>query len=180
MIDIEKLKQAALAATQGEWVASDHVYAADGKHVASYHTLTRDDVDNYNNATHIATANPAAVLELINLQEAAESQLASQELVIQQLRDALEKIACIGNGNTHGNSVGNCLAIEALTIPTSTKPLEAWYKEQVGEPVAYMQISVEEGVDTKFPRDHLPKKYNKEWWKFAPLHAIKPFPFKEK
>ena len=184
MIDIEKLKQAALAATQGEWVASDHVYAADGKHVASYHTLTRDDVDNYNNATHIATANPAAVLELINLQEAAESQLASQELVIQQLRDALDELANLMEGvyigAYHPDSFTNQPAKSILAIPASTKPLEAWYKEQVGEPVAYMQISVEEGVDTKFPRDHLPKKYNKEWWKFEPLHAIKPFPFKEK
>ena len=112
------------------------------------------------------------------------SSLAAQELVIQQLRDALNKIANsrVGQVESITQELFNRedWAREALTIPTSTKPLEAWYKEQVGEPVAYMQISVEEGVDTKFPRDHLPKKYNKEWWKFEPLHAIKPFPFKEK
>ena len=28
----------------------------------------------------------------------------------------LEKIACIGNGDSHGNSIGNCLAIDALAI----------------------------------------------------------------
>ena len=110
-----------------------------------------------------------------NQLKAMQHQLAAQELVIQQLRDALE--FCSGTSYIDD---AHRIADEALTIPTSTKPLEAWYKEQVGEPVAYMQISVEEGVDTKFPRDHLPKKYNKEWWKFEPLHAIKPFPFKEK
>ena len=101
-----------------------------------------------------------------NQLKAMQHQLAAQELVIQQLRDALEKIACIGNGNTHGNSVGNCLAIEALAIPTSTKRLEAWYKSMVGEPVAWNYELTEEAfvrlsvaginVDT-------------------PLHAIKPF-----
>ena len=107
-----------------------------------------------------------------NQLKAMQHQLAAQELVIQQLRDAL----------IHHQKLTRPIdrSYEALAIPTSTKPLEAWYKEQVGEPVAYMQISVEEGVDTKFPSDHLPKKYNKEWWKFEPLHAIKPFPFKEK
>lgn len=106
-----------------------------------------------------------------NQLKAMQHQLAAQELVIQQLRDALEKIACVGNGNTHGNSIGNCLAIEALAIPASTEHLEAWYMEMVGEPVAWNYELTEEAfvrlsvaginVDT-------------------PLHAIKPFPFKEK
>lgn len=30
------------------------------------------------------------------------------------MREYLERLACLGNGNRHGNSVGNCLAIEAL------------------------------------------------------------------
>ena len=92
---------------------------------------------------------------------------ATQELVIQQLRDALEKIACVGNGNTHGNSVGNCLAIEALAIPTSTEHLEAWYKEMVGEAVGYC-----------LGAEHF--SYIKCWpTGRTQLHAIKPFPFNE-
>jgi len=39
------------------------------------------------------------------------------------------------------------------------------------EPVAHMQVSVEEGVDTYFPRLHKPEKYNKDWWRFDPLHS---------
>lgn len=177
MIDIEKLKQAALISNGEPMLIS-----------------------------------ASEVLDLINRLEAAESQQVAQELVIQQLRDALEKITqfasvqiCSHDETYRGGNIWEICsqcgaewadgeggkpefvepkqiteAIKALAIPTSTVHLEAWYKEQVGEPVAYMQISVEEGVDTKFPRDHLPKKYNKEWWKFEPLHAIKPFPFKEK
>ena len=102
-----------------------------------------------------------------NQLKAMQHQLAAQELVIQQLRDALEKIACVGNGNTHGNSVGNCLAIEALAIPTSTEHLEAWYKEMVGEAVGYC-----------LGAEHF--SYIKCWpTGRTQLHAIKPFPFNE-
>lgn len=76
MIDIDKIEQDALAATQGEWVVSDHIYAADGKRVASYYMLSRDDDQNEANATHIAQANPSAVLELITRLRAAEKDAA--------------------------------------------------------------------------------------------------------
>lgn len=47
-------------------------------------------------------------------------------LVAIEAKDAtLEKIACVGNGDSHGNSVGNCMAIEALAIHPSTERLEA-------------------------------------------------------
>lgn len=39
------------------------------------------------------------------------------------------------------------------------------------DPVAHMQVSVEEGVDTYFPRLHKPEKYNADWWRFDPLHS---------
>ena len=74
MIDIEKMEAAALAATQGEWVVSDHIYASDGKRIASYQMISRDDCENEANATHIATANPAAVLELIEKYKALEAE----------------------------------------------------------------------------------------------------------
>lgn len=31
-------------------------------------------------------------------------------------RATLEKLACLGNGDQHGNSIGNCIAIEALQV----------------------------------------------------------------
>lgn len=32
-----------------------------------------------------------------------------------KLVEALEKLACLGNGDTYGNSIGNQIAIDALT-----------------------------------------------------------------
>ena len=53
-----------------------------------------------------------------------------------RLKDVvLEKIACIGNGDTHGNSIGNCLAIDALAIQPSPEILQA-RDEKVAEACA--------------------------------------------
>ena len=54
-----------------------------------------------------------------------KSQISHQEEAIRLKDAALEKIACIGNGDTHGNSVGNCLAIDALAIQPSPEILQA-------------------------------------------------------
>lgn len=51
---------------------------------------------------------------------------------LQTVLDTLEKIACLGNGDKHGNSVGNVLAIEAIAI----------VKEMMqSEPVAELGVS---------------------------------------
>jgi len=57
----------------------------------------------------------------------------------------------------------------AMTIKPGDSALKAW----LGEPVAWMQISVEEGIDTQFPRKEKPAKYNKDWWEFEPLYSPK-------
>ncbi len=68
---------------------------------------------------------------LCDLQEIAEQQA---EAI--RLKDAaLEKIACIGNGDSHGNSIGNCLAIDALAIQPSPDILQA-RDERVAEACA--------------------------------------------
>lgn len=59
--------------------------------------------------------------------------------------------------------------VKALAIQPDDAALKAW----LGEPVAWMQISVEEGVDTQFPRKEKPVKYNKDWWEFEPLYSPK-------
>ncbi len=43
-----------------------------------------------------------------------KDELANATKQIALLREALEKIACLGNGDKHGNSIGNCMAIDAL------------------------------------------------------------------
>lgn len=41
-------------------------------------------------------------------------ELAAQNVA---LRSALHKLACLGNGDSFGNSVGNCIAQDALNLP---------------------------------------------------------------
>ena len=68
---------------------------------------------------------PEAVTIICELQQQlAESQAESQarEAV---LREALERLACLGNGDRHGNSIGNDIAIAALTLPTDNTALLA-------------------------------------------------------
>ncbi len=93
--------------------------------------------------------------------KAMQHQLAAQELVIQHLCDALEfcsGTSCIDDAHR--------IADEALTIPTSTEHLGAWYKEMVGEAVGYC-----------LGAEHF--SYIKCWpTGRTQLHAIKPFPFK--
>ena len=52
--------------------------------------------------------------ELHDQLTAARTALAAVETRETKLRDELEKIACLGNGNMHGNSTGNCMAIDQV------------------------------------------------------------------
>lgn len=88
MLDIEKIKSVALAATQGEWcfgIFSELLVVPVNDGVPDKHnqianlgdaTLPWDlypsSAERYKNAEHIATFNPATVLELIARLEAAE------------------------------------------------------------------------------------------------------------
>lgn len=75
--DTQKIKQAALAATQGEWYHS-HGFTVAAKEL-NYGTVCDCEMDNEymsQNATHIAEANPTAVIELATRLEAAEKDAA--------------------------------------------------------------------------------------------------------
>lgn len=77
------------------------------------------DVSQELNAGYAFTKAQIAELESLRKENAAL-------LVAMVAKDAtLEKIACVGNGNSHGNSIGNCMAIEALAILPSPELLEA-------------------------------------------------------
>ena len=80
MIDIEKVKQAALAATPGDWKAVCSIpeegfecfwLMHNDAHFGDIHGPQSG--QQLADATYIATANPSAVLELITRLEAAES-----------------------------------------------------------------------------------------------------------
>lgn len=89
--------------------------------------------------------------------EALEETIAQQAEAIRLKDAALEKIACIGNGDSHGNSIGNCLAIDALAIQPSPEILKARDK-RVAEACAKVCIEQSEGIARSTPvsRDRLP------------------------
>ena len=41
----------------------------------------------------------------------------------EKLRKVLLRLACLGNGDQYGNSIGNCIAQEALSLPNLATPL---------------------------------------------------------
>ncbi len=61
-------------------------------------------------ATHEADCAEAYKAEAEELRK----QLADREKQIVMLRGYLEQLACLGNGDQHGNSIGNDIAIKAL------------------------------------------------------------------
>ncbi|EMD7609187.1 ead/Ea22-like family protein [Cronobacter sakazakii] len=99
-----KLKLAALAATPGEWWIDSHgsamvsftgngmktIFVTDGKAMGK--SVRHQDTGNLshwrndNDATFIATANPATVLELIAALEAAQKRIAELEACVSDLQ----------------------------------------------------------------------------------------------
>ena len=61
-----------------------------------------------------AGAGPTALLMLIQERDTLPSQLAAAETRAEGYRTALQKLACLGNGDEPGNSIGNCIAQTAL------------------------------------------------------------------
>ncbi len=83
------------------------------------------------------TTVPSNQLKAMQQEIADLKETIAQQAEAIRLKDAaLEKIACIGNGDSHGNSIGNCLAIDALAIQPSTEILQAR-----DEPVAYLDAN---------------------------------------
>jgi len=56
---------------------------------------------------------------------AMQDEIAALKAELARARDALEKLARLGNGDSYGNSVGNEIAIKALRSPTAqTQPTQ--------------------------------------------------------
>ena len=52
-----------------------------------------------------------------------EQQLAALAEQNEKLRKVLLRLACLGNGDQYGNSIGNCIAQEALSLPDLASPV---------------------------------------------------------
>ena len=89
------------AAPQPEPVDVDPVGYVDYGDRVEWHKKPAPETDLY------TTPQPDRTAEL-------EAELAASQAREQQLREALRKLACLGNGDSYGNSIGNCIAQEAL------------------------------------------------------------------
>ena len=71
-----------------------------------------------------------------DLLDEALTQLAAAQVRILELREALDELARLGNGDSYGNSIGNCIAQKALAIPTddtALRKLVAKHVRTIGE-----------------------------------------------
>ena len=55
--------------------------------------------------------------------EKMQEQLAALAEQNEKLRKVLLRLACLGNGDQYGNSIGNCIAQEALSLPDLATPV---------------------------------------------------------
>ena len=52
-----------------------------------------------------------------------EKELAALAEQNEKMRKVLLRLACLGNGDQYGNSIGNCIAQEALSLPNLATPV---------------------------------------------------------
>ena len=63
-------------------------------------------------------------LHLVNQElSTLNTQLAALAEQNEKLRKVLLRLACLGNGDQYGNSIGNCIAQEALSLPDLASPV---------------------------------------------------------
>jgi hypothetical protein len=70
------------------------------------------------------------------------------------------------------------IGLHGVSDPDTEKAIalikEALAEQQSAEPVAWLQIGVGDNEGIRVVRDELPKKYDKEWWRFEPLYLAPP------
>ena len=87
-----------------------------------------------------------AQAKLINKQEQQLAALAEQN---EKLRKVLLRLACLGNGDQYGNSIGNCIAQEALSLPDLASPvLNRIRAEALNKAAKWFNDNVDNRTDT--------------------------------
>ena len=96
-----------------------------------------DAIDNEMVVTHMGVFNPgddpkvalnkiccyAQDLGKFFAEDACKEQLAALAEQNEKMRKVLLRLACLGNGDQYGNSIGNCIAQEALSLPNLASPV---------------------------------------------------------
>ena len=67
----------------------------------------------------------------------------------EKLRKVLLRLACLGNGDQYGNSIGNCIAQEALSLPNLATPvLNRIRAEALNKAAKWFNDNVDNRTDT--------------------------------
>jgi len=96
-----------------------------------------DAIDNEMVVTHMGVFNPgddpkvalnkiccyAQDLGKFFAKDACKEQLLALAEQNEKMRKVLLRLACLGNGDQYGNSIGNCIAQEALSLPDLATPV---------------------------------------------------------
>ena len=76
-------------------------------------------------------------------------QLAALAEQNEKLRKVLLRLACLGNGDQYGNSIGNCIAQEALSLPNLATPvLNRIRAEALNKAAKWFNDNVDNRTDT--------------------------------
>ena len=71
-------------------------------------------------------------LHLVNQElSTLNTQLAALAEQNGKMRKVLLRLACLGNGDQYGNSIGNCIAQEALSLPNLATPPVSEDKDKI-------------------------------------------------
>ena len=70
-------------------------------------------------------------------------QLAALAEQNEKMRKVLLRLACLGNGDQYGNSIGNCIAQEALSLPDLASPVLNLIR---AETLTHFKVELEELV----------------------------------
>lgn len=78
-----------------------------------------------------------------------EKELAALAEQNEKLRKVLLRLACLGNGDQYGNSIGNCIAQEALSLPDLASPvLNRIRAEALNKAAKWFNDNVDNRTDT--------------------------------
>ena len=78
-----------------------------------------------------------------------EKELAALAEQNEKMRKVLLRLACLGNGDQYGNSIGNCIAQEALSLPDLASPvLNRIRAEALNKAAKWFNDNVDNRTDT--------------------------------
>ena len=96
-------------------------------------TKERDDLLGYKKYwkewLSLQTGDARKIAERAEQADVFEQQLAALAEQNEKMRKVLLRLACLGNGDQYGNSIGNCIAQEALSLPDLATPVLNRIKE---------------------------------------------------